>query len=83
MKELVKKLKQLTGYKMTDIAIQVGVTRQFIDSSFNNYSKTYINSNKFMLLTMVDKYIDELELKINELKEFKKEIKEKEYKECK
>lgn len=75
MKELVKRFKETTGYKSTDIARKFNVSKQFIDQTLNNHSLTYSNSNKYMLTTMIDTKIKEVKNKIAELEQLKEDIK--------
>ena len=74
--DLLKKLKDLTGYSYEMIAKEFGVTKQHIYSSFCNHSLTYSNSNKFMALKIADIKIKEYQAEIGKLENFKKEIME-------
>ena len=75
MKDVFKKLKKLTGYKYVDIAKQFNISRQAVDQYSKNHSLVYQNNNKYMILTMVDRKIEEYEDRIRELKKFKEEVK--------
>lgn len=76
MKELFKRFKELTGVKYTELAESLGVTKQAVDKSMNNYSITHVNANKWLLTQYIDKSIEEHRQQINELERLKKEVKE-------
>ncbi len=65
---LYSKLKELTGCSYEKIAKEFGVSKQHINQSFGNHSLTYENSNKFMVLRMVNLKIDEYKTEIENLK---------------
>ncbi|ACD25011.1 hypothetical protein FDE76_01615 [Clostridium botulinum] len=71
---LYSKLKELTGCSYEKIAKEFGVSKQHINQSFGNHSLTYENSNKFMVLRMVNLKIDEYKTEIENLEKFKNEI---------
>lgn len=73
-KETFKKLKQLTGFNYANIAEKFGISRQAVEQYTTNTSTIYKNSNKFIVMTMIDIKIKEYEDKIKELEEFKKEV---------
>ncbi|MBS4784199.1 MAG: hypothetical protein KH069_18010 [Clostridium sp.] len=68
------RLKGLIGCSYEKIANEFGISKQAVQQSFNNHSVTYQNSNKFMVLKMVDIKIKELQAEIEKLENFKKEI---------
>lgn len=74
MKELFKKLKQLTGIKYVDIAKDLGTSKQMIFNSINNYSIVHINANKWILNNKIDEVIHNYQEKIQELEQLKQEI---------
>ncbi|ADZ82535.1 hypothetical protein [Cellulosilyticum lentocellum] len=76
MKELFKRFKQLTGIKYTELAEVLGVTKQAVDKSMNNYSITHVNANKWLLTQKIDEAIEDHSKQILELEKLKQEIKE-------
>lgn len=74
MANLVWKFKEITGFKMADIARVAGVSRQAISSMCANQSMVYKTSVAFLLNRMIDKKIDELTNRINQLQDLKKQI---------
>lgn len=74
MRNLFRKLKELTGFKYTDIARKFNISRQAVDQYIDNHSVSYTNNNKFILISMADLKIKEYESKIQVLEQFKKEV---------
>jgi len=72
--DLYLKLKELTGFSYEKIANEFGVSKQHINQSFSNHSMTYENSNKFMMLHMLNLKISEYKAEIEKLENFKEEI---------
>lgn len=70
------KLKEVMECSYGKIADEFGISRQAAQQSFNNHSVTYQNSNRFMVLKMVDIKIKEYQEEIKKLEKFKNEIME-------
>jgi len=74
MRDLYKKVKELTGFNYQDMADKVGVSKQHINQSFENQSMIYRTSVATIINLCIDDKVTELEKHIEELRTFKKEV---------
>lgn len=77
--ETYKELKRLTGIKQADVARKFELDRQVISkditSSFNiGNSLIHQNAHKYMIMTMANLKIKELQNQIKEIEEFRDKV---------
>jgi len=73
-RELIRKFKELTGYKFSDIAERFGVSRQHISAELRNHSLTHMAAVAFYLNKMIDEKIVELKMRVSNLEQLKNNI---------
>lgn len=73
-KELMNRFKELTGYNWGDIGQILGVSRQYVNQLWHNTSVTYKTATALALNVLIDRKIKELNRKIDDLEQLKKEI---------
>lgn len=74
MNDILKRFKELTGIKGSDVARKFNVSRQYIHQLERNYSLTYKSALYAMLSIMADDEIARMEAQIKQIKQLITEI---------